>query len=170
MHNSSMHNAFASSHFCLALLMGVGTYVGVQHLWFWHSGRRADSHLWVVAFCASILLFTAGRYMDVSAQDPAAGLRAARLQGVSGPFVIYSLVGFGRSLTERPWSRSAMIALLGFSVALAALFHWPNFMIADTPFVDTDWFGHRHHSVLAGKLLKVWDVRVVDNNTRADDS
>jgi len=141
-----MYNTFASSHFCLALLMGVGIYVGVQHLWFWHSGRRADSHLWVVGFCASIVLLTAGRYMDVSAEEPAAGLRAARLQAVAGPFIIYSLVGFGRSLTERPWSRSAMLALLGFSVALAALSYWPNLMIADAPFVDTDWFGRRHHS------------------------
>jgi PAS domain S-box-containing protein len=126
--------------------MGVGIYIGAQHLWFWHKGRRARSHLWVVAFCVSVVLFLAGRYMEVSAESPDAGVYAGRFQVAMTPFMIYSLVGFGRSLAERAWHRSSMLALLGLSATLSAIAYSTALMIADAPFVDTDWFGHDHYS------------------------
>jgi PAS domain S-box-containing protein len=148
---------FASSQFLLAVLMGVSSYIGLLHLGFWRSshGRGRSSHGWVALFCAVSLVYMAGRYLEVCGEDLATAVMGGRFQVAAGAFLVYTLLGFARSLRRLPFEHRfhAGLLLVTSLLAWAALFS--ELMVRETGFVDTDWFGRQHSSpdVAEGLLL-----------------
>ncbi len=139
-----MTPAFASSHFCLALVMGAGGTLGLLHLSLWLLGRMERSHFWVAAFCAASVVFQAGRYLEVQANIPVDAIYAGRMQVGAVPIMVFALIGFTRSLQLDSWRPSHYLSCLFVTTLLSASGFFSDFMIADKTFEMEDWFGHRH--------------------------
>jgi PAS domain S-box-containing protein len=106
-----------SSQFLLAVAMGVGGYIGLLHLWMWGRREGSASHLWVAFFCLGSLGFQIARTVQGGTSLPSAALAAGRFQAAMAPVLIFSLVGFARSLAPVRWSP----ALFGTFAAANAL-------------------------------------------------
>jgi signal transduction histidine kinase len=73
--------------------MGVATFVGIQHLWFW-LGRREDSvHLWMVGLCVGTLTYLAGFRLQMFSPIPGPAILGARLQWTGGTGLVVVLFG-----------------------------------------------------------------------------
>lgn len=139
-----MTPAFASSHFILTLVMGAVATLGGLHLWLWLVGRMERSHFWVAAFCAASVIFQGGRYLEVQSGTGPDAIFAGRLQVAAVPIMIFTLIGFTRSLQDKSWSRHHYLSYFALTTLLSGIGLFTDFMISSHTFVTEDWFGHSH--------------------------
>ena len=115
-----MEAEFRSTQFLLAIAIGVGAYIGLLHLWMWRRRDGGLSHFWVVMFCLGSLGFQLARYLQIGTDDPSLALLGGRTQVAMAPLLIFSLVGFARSLGPTPWN-APLFAIFGVSNAVLAV-------------------------------------------------
>ena len=89
-------------------LMGVATFVGLHHLWFWLERRKEHVHVWVVGLSAGTLTYLAGYRLQMSSDVPEPAILGARLQWTGGTVLIVVLLG----LVNRFLGRSPPPALI----------------------------------------------------------
>ena len=104
--------------------MGVSASIGLLHLWM---ARRAwDENVWVAAWSALACVFLCARGVHLTTDDPIAAEYAGKTSYVVGPFLVWALVGFGRTINRRPVRRASLV-LAAIGVVWAALIyptHW----------------------------------------------
>ncbi len=136
-----------STHSLLVFAVGVTLYAGVFHGAF---ARHMRASRWLVGWALSATGFLVARLAQLSTDDPAHALLAARSYAALSPIMVWLLFRFVSELTGEQVSPRVRRGLLAAAIAFAAVSLVSSWAVIDRIDERADYFGHPYLGLQGG--------------------
>lgn len=134
-------------------LMGVATFVGLHHLWFWLERRKEHVHVWIVALSAGTLTYLAGYRLQMSSEVAEPAVLGARLQWTGGTVLIVVLLGLVNRFIGRAPPRALVGAAALFGGAYVACVWFTETVVRNEAMLRVTIAGERYWGVARGPVM-----------------